>query len=201
MVVYFVSFPLLTFDYIFLCLDNQTILSPVVLCGPTDLVLLKPVVLSLQHCASMRQAGWKLLVCSSHTPPDEPPRWQVRTGFKITAIQAPSLHHYANMRQAGWKILVCSSHTSPDEPPRWQVRTGFKITTIQALSLQHFANMRQARWKLLVCSSHTPPDEPPQWKVRAGFKITTIQVPQPTALCQHEASWMEVTGVFKSYPS
>lgn len=48
-----------------------------VLCGPTDLLLQKPVVLSIQHCASMRQGGWKLSVCSSRTPLDEPPHWQV----------------------------------------------------------------------------------------------------------------------------
>ena len=62
-----------------LFLDTQTILSPVVLCGPTDLVLQKPVVLSIQHCASMRENGWKLSVCSSHTPLEEPPQWQVKS--------------------------------------------------------------------------------------------------------------------------
>ena len=64
-------------NFAFLFSDKQTILSPVVLCGPTDLLLQKPVVLSIQHCASMRQGGWKLSVCSSRTPLDEPPHWQV----------------------------------------------------------------------------------------------------------------------------
>ena len=74
-------FPQLLFlfsdNYAFCFSDKQTILSPVVLCGPTDLLLQKPVVLSIQHCASMRQGGWKLSVCSSRTPLDEPPHWQV----------------------------------------------------------------------------------------------------------------------------
>ena len=64
--------------------DKQTILSPVVLCGPTDMLLQKPVVLSIQHCASMRQGGWKLSVCSSRTPLDEPPQWQVVRAFHYT---------------------------------------------------------------------------------------------------------------------
>ena len=66
-----------TVIYFIIFSDKQTILSPVVLCGPTDLILQKPVVLSIQHCASMRQGGWKLSVCSSRTPLEEPPQWQV----------------------------------------------------------------------------------------------------------------------------
>ncbi|XP_053392555.1 netrin receptor UNC5C-like isoform X2 [Mercenaria mercenaria] len=57
--------------------EKQTILSPIVLCGPTGMMLKKPVVLSVQHCASMRQGGWKLSVCSSSTPLEEPPQWQL----------------------------------------------------------------------------------------------------------------------------
>ena len=64
--------------------DKQTILSPVVLCGPTELILQKPVVLSIQHCASMRQGGWKLSVCSSSTPLEEPPQWQVMGEIFLT---------------------------------------------------------------------------------------------------------------------
>ena len=73
--------------------DKQTILSPVVLCGPTDLLLQKPVVLSIQHCASMRQGGWKLSVCSSRTPLDEPPHWQVvRTVLFMNQVLKTYLH-------------------------------------------------------------------------------------------------------------
>ena len=59
--------------------EKQTILSPIVLCGPTGMVLNKPIVLSMQHCASMRHGGWQLSVCSSNTPLEVPPHWQVRT--------------------------------------------------------------------------------------------------------------------------
>ncbi|WAQ96586.1 UN5BB-like protein [Mya arenaria] len=56
--------------------EKQTILSPIVLCGPTGMVLNKPIVLSMQHCASMRQGGWQLSICSSNTPLEMPPHWQ-----------------------------------------------------------------------------------------------------------------------------
>lgn len=58
--------------------EKQTILSPIVLCGPLGMVLKKPVVLSMQHCASMRQGGWQLSICSSNTPLEVSPHWQVR---------------------------------------------------------------------------------------------------------------------------
>ena len=58
--------------------DRQTIISPVILCGPGQPgILKKAVILSFQHCANMRQGGWMLSLCASDTPPDEPPRWHV----------------------------------------------------------------------------------------------------------------------------
>ena len=52
-------------------------LSPVIVTGPLGLELLKPVVLSIQHCASIKHGQWALSVYSSTTPYDEPPQWQV----------------------------------------------------------------------------------------------------------------------------
>ncbi|XP_071128850.1 netrin receptor UNC5C-like isoform X7 [Mytilus edulis] len=57
-------------------LDRQTIISPVILCGPGQPgVLKKACILSFQHCANMRLGGWMLSLCGSDTSPDEPPRW------------------------------------------------------------------------------------------------------------------------------
>ncbi|KAL8577212.1 hypothetical protein ACOMHN_041267 [Nucella lapillus] len=56
--------------------ENQTILSPVVLVGPPGVVLMKPVILSFQHCASMRQGSWVLSLYRSDSPLDEPPQWR-----------------------------------------------------------------------------------------------------------------------------
>ncbi|KAK3780153.1 hypothetical protein RRG08_051631 [Elysia crispata] len=56
--------------------ENQTILSPVILVGPPSVQLLKPVILSFQHCANMRQGGWVLSIFKSESPIDEPPYWR-----------------------------------------------------------------------------------------------------------------------------
>lgn len=63
---------------LFCILDRQTIISPVILCGPGQPgVLKKACILSFQHCANMRLGGWMLSLCGSDTSPDEPPRWHV----------------------------------------------------------------------------------------------------------------------------
>ncbi|KAK3593613.1 hypothetical protein CHS0354_025501 [Potamilus streckersoni] len=69
--------------------DKQTILSPVVLCGPFCMVLMKPAILSFDHCASMRQGGWKLIVCTSDTPLEEPPQWQRTVTLGQETINTP----------------------------------------------------------------------------------------------------------------
>ncbi|XP_035824121.1 netrin receptor UNC5B-b [Aplysia californica] len=56
--------------------EHQTILSPVILVGPPSVQLLKPVILSFQHCANMRQGGWVLSIYKSESPIDEPPYWR-----------------------------------------------------------------------------------------------------------------------------
>lgn len=61
-----------------LCVDSQTLLGPVVLCGPPDVVLLKPAIITIQHCASVTHGQWALDVCTSQTPPGDVPDWTVR---------------------------------------------------------------------------------------------------------------------------
>ncbi|XP_046379289.1 netrin receptor UNC5C-like isoform X5 [Haliotis rufescens] len=69
--------------------DRQTVLSPVILVGPQSVVLKKPVILSFQHCASMRQGGWILSVYNSGTPADEPPQWQRLVTLGHETINTP----------------------------------------------------------------------------------------------------------------
>lgn len=62
----------------FFFLDGQTIVSPVIVCGPNvPGILMKPIILSFHHCASMRQGGWMLSLFNSDTQPEEAPCWQV----------------------------------------------------------------------------------------------------------------------------
>lgn len=57
--------------------DNQTLLSPVMLCGPSDVAFKKPAILSFQHCAALKQGPWSLSVYYSDSAPEDPPTWQV----------------------------------------------------------------------------------------------------------------------------
>ncbi|CAH1795522.1 unnamed protein product [Owenia fusiformis] len=56
--------------------DTQTMLSPVVLIGPQGLALKKPLVLTVQHSASLKHGQWMVSIYNSDTPYDDPPQWQ-----------------------------------------------------------------------------------------------------------------------------
>ncbi|KAK7084089.1 Netrin receptor unc5c [Halocaridina rubra] len=45
--------------------ERQTLLSPVIMCGPANVCLLKPAVLSFEHCASLQHATWQVHVFAS----------------------------------------------------------------------------------------------------------------------------------------
>lgn len=49
-------------------LSGETLLSPLVMCGPHGTQFLKPVELRLPHCASMTPDGWSFALKSSDTP-------------------------------------------------------------------------------------------------------------------------------------
>lgn len=57
--------------------DVQTMLSAVIICGPSTLQLSKPVVLSFPHCASVKHGQWMLSAYASDSPYEEPPSWRV----------------------------------------------------------------------------------------------------------------------------
>ena len=59
--------------------DNQTLLSPILLCGPSGLAFKKPAILSFQHCAALKQGLWNLSVHYSDSAPEDLPNWQVIT--------------------------------------------------------------------------------------------------------------------------
>ncbi|XP_031573383.1 tight junction protein ZO-1-like isoform X3 [Actinia tenebrosa] len=55
---------------------GETLLSPLVMCGPHGTQFLKPVELRLPHCASMTPDGWSFALKSSETPTGMPTQWQ-----------------------------------------------------------------------------------------------------------------------------
>nr|XP_010598464.1 tight junction protein ZO-1 isoform X4 [Loxodonta africana] len=55
---------------------GETLLSPLVMCGPHGLKFLKPVELRLPHCASMTPDGWSFALKSSNSSSGDPKTWQ-----------------------------------------------------------------------------------------------------------------------------
>ncbi|XP_051949695.1 tight junction protein ZO-1-like isoform X7 [Xyrauchen texanus] len=55
---------------------GETLLSPLVMCGPHGLKFLKPVELRLPHCASMTPDGWSFALKSSDSSSEDPKSWQ-----------------------------------------------------------------------------------------------------------------------------
>ncbi|XP_065574242.1 netrin receptor UNC5C-like isoform X2 [Artemia franciscana] len=57
--------------------ERQTLLSPLIACGPSGLSLKKPVVVSFQHCALLTgENSWNLTVLSSPRGANEKPQWE-----------------------------------------------------------------------------------------------------------------------------
>lgn len=69
---------LISNDFCFFYADKQTQLSPVVMCSPTGYTFRRPVILSFQHCASLKYGPWNISVLRSDCPvKNTAPIWQV----------------------------------------------------------------------------------------------------------------------------
>ncbi|KFM74781.1 Tight junction protein ZO-1, partial [Stegodyphus mimosarum] len=55
---------------------GETLLSPLVMCGPHGLKFKMPIELRLPHCASITPDSWSFALKSSDTPNGEPAEWQ-----------------------------------------------------------------------------------------------------------------------------
>ncbi|XP_056002922.1 tight junction protein ZO-1-like isoform X20 [Ostrea edulis] len=58
---------------------GETLLSPLVMCGPHGLKFLLPVELRLPHCASVNPDSWSFALKSSDSPTGHPTQWQNMT--------------------------------------------------------------------------------------------------------------------------
>lgn len=70
--------------------EMQTVLGPVILVGPPTVALKKPLIVTFQHCASVKHGQWAITVHGSDTPYEEAPVWQVRLPpfyYKQLALQ------------------------------------------------------------------------------------------------------------------
>lgn len=66
--------------------EKQTLLSPVVTCGPGGLIFKKPVIINFQHCASLKYGHWSVSVWCCDSPLEAPPVWQVGTTLFSPAV-------------------------------------------------------------------------------------------------------------------
>jgi leucine-rich repeat transmembrane protein FLRT len=69
--------------------EAQTMLSPVLVFGPPSIVLSKPVILSFQHCTSVKHGHWSLSIYGADTSTGEPPKWQLMSTVGQETINTP----------------------------------------------------------------------------------------------------------------
>lgn len=69
--------------------ESQTLLSPILLCGPSGLAFKKPAVLSFQHCAALKHGPWSLSVYYSDSAPEDLPNWQKLVTLGEETINTP----------------------------------------------------------------------------------------------------------------
>ncbi len=72
--------------------ESQTLLSPILLCGPSGLAFKKPAVLSFQHCAALKHGPWSLSVYYSDSAPEDLPNWQVKTQKSQSQVKQTMLN-------------------------------------------------------------------------------------------------------------
>nr|QRF78342.1 ZO1 [Phoronopsis harmeri] len=65
---------------------GETLLSPLVMCGPHGLKFLQPVELRLPHCASVNPDSWSFALKSSDSPTGNPQQWQNMTLAGIDGV-------------------------------------------------------------------------------------------------------------------
>ena len=58
--------------------DKETLLSPVILCGPLGVHLKKSAIITFQHCALLNTQNWKISIHASDSGTEEEnPEWKV----------------------------------------------------------------------------------------------------------------------------
>ncbi|XP_077999288.1 netrin receptor UNC5C-like [Glandiceps talaboti] len=82
---------------------KQTVLSPVVMCGPRNLVFKKPVIIQLPHCAKLDDEEWLYSIYGSDTHPEETPRWEKIVTLGQETINTPL---YCQMDQSQTFLMV-----------------------------------------------------------------------------------------------
>ena len=102
---------------------GETLLSPLVMCGPHGTQFLKPVELRLPHCASMTPDGWSFALKSSDTPTG------TYSPLRTARCDAVQNNNNNRMQTRARRVQVVQSRAnSPAEPDNsgvtWSIPTG-----------------------------------------------------------------------------
>lgn len=97
--------------------DNQTLLSPVVQFGPSDLKLQYPATLSFPHCASLSQGNWLIRLLALRPSTGASPRGPCRNG----GFEKPADELTSSYSGAGSSLPVSGIRNNQAEVLTWQV--------------------------------------------------------------------------------
>ncbi|XP_070545067.1 netrin receptor UNC5C-like isoform X2 [Ptychodera flava] len=82
---------------------KQTILSPIIMCGPRNMSFKKPVIIQFPHCAKLDDEEWTYSIYGSDSHPEEVPKWQKIVTLGQETINTPL---YCQMDQSQCFIMV-----------------------------------------------------------------------------------------------
>ena len=101
---------------------GQTLLSPVIICGPVQATkkLRKPVIVSLPHCAALRQVNWTLSVLRAGEDSKEAMTWRSLITLGRENINSPvyaqldlNIVHLVTESLTALDLASQSTHTAP----------------------------------------------------------------------------------------
>ena len=101
---------------------GQTLLSPVIICGPVQATkkLRKPVIVSLPHCAALRQVNWTLSVLRAGEDSKEAMTWRSLITLGLENINIPvyaqlnlNIVHLVTESLTALDLASQSTHTAP----------------------------------------------------------------------------------------
>ncbi|KAK4297833.1 hypothetical protein Pmani_029784 [Petrolisthes manimaculis] len=160
--------------------ERQTLLSPVVWCGPGNVSLLKPAVLSFEHCASLQHAAWQLHVFASN--PSSSSVSSSTTGSSTTSSSSSSSSSASTSSSSAgdevWSRIITMGEERIDTPVFTQLdgaQVHMMTETLQKFVLVGESAGSSAAVKQVRVVAAAPPPTP------AGTLTVTLHVIQHTA--------------------
>ncbi|CAL4058639.1 unnamed protein product, partial [Meganyctiphanes norvegica] len=161
--------------------DRQTMLSPVIYCGPSNVDLQKPAILSFEHCASMQHATWQVhLFASSGVE-----QMYTNTASTISSNSSSSSSYSA---VGPWERIITIGEERVDTPIFTQLdgsQVHMMMETLHQLVLIGESAGSNAAVKQVKVVAAAPPPSPD------GTLQVTLHVMQDTQAAMHGVSQAE----------